>query len=267
MKFLLRVSLAVTFVIAAVVLNGTAHAQVSKGGTPILVPRVLQSVAPPAAVTGVNPWQGQPGDTITITGVGFGEAGGEVHFVVNPGRDSAAAPILSWHDTAITAVVPPEYGIAIPFNGTVYVVRRTDGTRSAALPFVFNPALDVIELPWNELKVSPVGLLPQEVDQGWGSGPNPRCNCMTIQTFNNAAFWGYKMDNLVTHAPLLNGWTWFDAQVLQVYAYGGAGAYVKSATLGTNTGVVLVRVWVDAISFVDFAPRVWIRGPKGVPYQ
>lgn len=56
-----------------------------------------QSVMPPPAIASLSVTQGQPGDPVLINGSGFSNGGGEVHFVVNPGKD-LVAPVQVWTD-------------------------------------------------------------------------------------------------------------------------------------------------------------------------
>lgn len=56
-------------------------------------------------ITNVSPARACPGDTITITGVGFGATPGSVLFPTSSGGGMVSP--LTWSDTQITVVVPP----------------------------------------------------------------------------------------------------------------------------------------------------------------
>ena len=82
-----------------------------------------QTVMPNPVITSLSVAQGQPGDPVMITGTGF-SSGGEVHFIINPGRD-VAARIDFWSDTQLFVSVSDATGL-MGFNGQVYVVRARD---------------------------------------------------------------------------------------------------------------------------------------------
>ena len=60
----------------------------------------VSPVAPNPVIASVNVTQGQPGDPVMINGSGFG-TGGEVHFVIAPGRDLVAPAAAIWSDGQI----------------------------------------------------------------------------------------------------------------------------------------------------------------------
>jgi hypothetical protein len=62
----------------------------------------LRVGAPVPQVEGISNWWALPGETVTITGWGFGPEQGEGY----PVFAGVAADVVSWSDTAVTAVVP-----------------------------------------------------------------------------------------------------------------------------------------------------------------
>lgn len=90
-------------------------------------PLIIQSgpAVQAPVITSLSVVQGQPGDPVMITGNGFGEEGGEVHFVIGPGKDLIAPAGMVWRNDQIFATVPEATGV-LGFNGTVYVQRVGD---------------------------------------------------------------------------------------------------------------------------------------------
>ena len=90
---------------------------------------VAFTVIPPPVITSVNPASGPVGQVVTISGTGFGAAQGSGAVAFN---GLASTSIMSWTDTAITAVVPaaatsgPVVVTAngLPSNGMIFTVIR-----------------------------------------------------------------------------------------------------------------------------------------------
>jgi hypothetical protein len=233
----------------------------------------------PPTITSLSRPNGQPSDPITIFGSGFGEAGGFVHFVVGPGIDIAATTIAAWHDTRIDLNVPARDGIATPYPGIVYVTRT--GSRAQSLPasFEFDPAYDLVELPMPPPPNAIGGPDSTYFDRGgttygwrWdntvGWIASPGASQFNITFFGYAGF-----DEFFVTKRLINGWTVADAQVIvnpptNTYgnAPGTAGAYIAVSMIGTNSPYLKVRYWQQASCMTFYRPRIWVRGPKGVPY-
>ncbi len=70
----------------------------------------LQTVVPNPTITSLSVAQGQPSDPVMITGSGFSNDGGEVHFIINPGKD-VVAHVDFWSDTQLFVTVPDATGI------------------------------------------------------------------------------------------------------------------------------------------------------------
>jgi hypothetical protein len=246
---------------------------------------------PPPVVTSISKPNGQPGDPITIIGAGFGEEPGTVTFQVNPNVTAMAAGkplIMAWHDTQINVIVPPVVGIASPFGGFLFVQRPADLAQSVPFSFEFDPAYALAELPMpppNDEMGNPDVILP-DVDpvlhertywEGGGGSYDP------FGYFPGLAglFGGGVTNEFYVSRRLTNGWTVDHVQVdvfLNFCAFmtvtpGGAavaGAYMNnppsSPILGTSNPHLFVRYWSQPACNTKFRPRIWVRGPVGVPY-
>jgi hypothetical protein len=228
-------------------------------GTQLLIPMLLMAPAP--VIASLNVTQGQPGDPVMITGSGFGNAGGEVHFIIAPGQDFPASGV-TWGDTQIFATVPDTSGI-LGFNGMVYIRRATDKAGSNLVPFRFNPSLEL-----RQVKV-PADYILQQFD-GINTYTIHSQGVTTVSRINTYWFWGPKgNDQFFLNTRLKNGWTVVQApSVFLPHNYATAGgAYLDGSYVGTDWPYVNVRFWVNggSVSFLDYAISVLIQGPKGVP--
>lgn len=104
------------------------------------------TVMPAPAIASISVPQGQPGDPVLINGSAFSNGGGEVHFIVNSGKD-LVAPVQVWTDTQIFATVPDIAGI-LAYNGVVYVVRGSDKVKTNLVPWRFIPSPELREVRW-----------------------------------------------------------------------------------------------------------------------
>ncbi len=69
---------------------------------------------------------------------------------------------------------------------------------------------------------------------------------------------------------LKNGWVVQDANAngpWQVEGFGSAGNYLVDSRPGTAYPYAKVHWWMDALTSVNYAIVVVIKGPKGLPYQ
>jgi hypothetical protein len=224
--------------------------------------QAIQSVgtADPA-ITSLSVAQGQPGEPVMITGGGFSDGGGEVHFVIAPGRDLVAPAGVVWRNDQIFVTVPDASGV-LGFNGTVYVVRASDKKMSNLVAFRFNPAMEL-----REVRATMDRVLKWPVDE---ESPADE-----IRHFHGNPFVGFKdNDVLFGHTRLKNGWVTDEAFVhyrvsAAHFEFGSAGAYVWEIKKGTDWPYLNVRWWVDAglggERFVEYRFAVRLIGPKGVP--
>jgi hypothetical protein len=201
---------------------------------------------------------GSPGTQVLISGSGFGAApGGEVHFIVAPGKDLHGS-VTYWSDAQIVVGVPSITGVG-PFAGQMYV--RSGTTNSQLVPFRFEPELDY-------------AILPITIDRQVSGmvGPN---------SIRHEGWPGIKGDDeFFLHTTLKNGWVLDEAYVIGPtntpahvpYIVDGHGeAYVSVATAGSSAPRIKVHWWAEVNGFyivsLTYWPVVVIRGPKGLPWQ
>ena len=210
-------------------------------------------VAPNPAIASLSVGQGQPGDPVMIAGAGFA-SGGEVHFIINPGRD-VAARIDFWSDTQLFVSVPDAAGV-LGFNGQVYIVRAQDNVKSNLVPFRFNPALEQRMIGCNP--ITPDRLIQGEYQYTF---------LVKCVEHNGAGdFFGAKgNDEFFRTSKLRNGWIVAAVDVKPSYIYGVSGAYDSGNRVGTDSPYVNVRWWRNWFSSVAYVFSVTIVGPKGVP--
>jgi hypothetical protein len=238
---------------------------------------------PSLAITSLSVAQGQPGDTVAITGSGFGEnlCALQVHFVVNPKMD---LPVNLHYNSYYYCyngpigdtlwVQIPDFSGVLAYDGEIYVTRAEEKT--ASLKFHFNPALDFVQLapPCNgpDSKISTIDFqCPYFEPPSWD---------YLITVHNGAGlfdpltgdFLGHKAeDEFFVSTVLKNGWV-VDSVAIKCASYKGcvtesAGAYVLLSLVGSPSPYVGVHWWTDAFSIVEYQIYVNIKGPKGVPYQ
>lgn len=201
---------------------------------------------------------GSPGTQVLITGSGFGAApGGEVHFMVAPGKDLHGS-VAYWSDAQIVVGVPSLTGVG-PFAGQLYV--RSGTTNSRLVPFRFEPELDY-------------AILPITTDRMVGGMVGP-------SSIRHEGWPGIKGDDeFFLHTTLKNGWVLDEAYVVgpnnsavhAPYIVDGHGeAYVSVAPAGSSAPRIKVHWWAEVGGFyvvsVTYWPVVVIRGPKGLPWQ
>jgi hypothetical protein len=201
---------------------------------------------------------GSPGTQVLITGSGFGAApGGEVHFMVAPGKDLHGS-VSYWSDAQIVVGVPSLTGVG-PFAGQLYV--RSGTTNSRLVPFRFEPALDY-------------AILPITTDRMVGGVVGP-------SSIRHEGWPGIKGDDeFFLHTTLKNGWVLDEAYVANPYngaihlpdfIDGHGEAYVSVAATGSSAPRIKVHWWAEVNGFyvvsVTYWPVVVIRGPKGLPWQ
>jgi hypothetical protein len=117
---------------------------------------VIVSVTPDPAAAGT-------GTIVTISGSGFGDAGGSVGFFYQDDAPLIEAPIVSWSPTTIRCRVPTDIIDGYPASagsGPVYVVR-SDGTLSNGHPFTVTFGYGGVQWPRNRC--------PYKIEYGGGA--------------------------------------------------------------------------------------------------
>lgn len=226
---------------------------------PPVPPPPPPAAVPSPAISSLNVGQGQPGDPVLINGTALGAAG-EVHFIVNPGKD-LIAPVQVWTDTQVFVTVPDVAGV-LSYNGLVYIVRGSDQAKTNLVPWRFNPTLELRALRWttdSRLK----GPL-----ENWSFAPT------TVQHGNGNPFFGFKDDDeIFVTTRLKNAWLVDSVSVTCAVPWGNGmcdgNAYAIDSRIGTDSPYLKVHWWV-APAFGGFKSTyyqyvVGIIGPKGVP--
>ena len=245
--------------------TGTTQAAATGGAAPVgSGGGAATAVAAPAPVLATSSTaEGDPGTPLTLGGSDFGDAPGEVRFIVGSGRD-IAAPVTFWSASQLVTEVPYADGIPV-YDGHVYV-KRGDGTKSALRAFRFLPLYDVTEIS-------------QSV-RDWSLAPSI-ANVDTAETartgqptHTGAMFWGFAgNDKFYLNSQLRNGWVVSSARLGGVYSArpGYSGAYLVDARPGTTSPYVEVRWWVDAAAGIggsndmSYSIRVEVKRPKNLP--
>ncbi len=211
--------------------------------------------------------QGDPGTPVLVSGSGFSDVPGEVHFIVANGTD-LVAPLTTWTETQILTQVPYKDGVPA-YNGYLYV-KRADGVKTTLRNFAFYPPLDVVVLGFPIASTS--GTYNQDAQLFDSHAPALWFGTMIHST--SFAPWGLKGDDeYYLQTRLKNGWILDSAAIgsdshVGPYTTGSAGAYITDARIGTDSPYVKVHWWLDAFSYLSYnSLQVTIRGPKGLAYK
>ena len=222
-----------------------------------------QTVMPNPAIASINVTQGQPGDPVMISGSGFG-TGGEVHFVIAPGKDLIAPAGAIWSDNQIFATVPDAAGV-LAFNGTVYIKRVAGTVNSNLVPFRFNPLMELRQI------TRMADALLQQFN-GVNAGVSAYNNYMdSVARQHGYLFWGPKgNDQIYLNTRLKNGWIVSQTPTVFVsdgYYANQGDAYLIESHVGTDRPHVKVGFWMGSGIYVtyNYSISMLIQGPKGVP--
>jgi hypothetical protein len=238
--------------------------------------------------------RGQQNDSVLLSGQGFCDTKGEVHFVISPNQD-ITAPIIQWSDTQILTQVPDFTGIRDSYTGQCYI-KKPNGVKSAARTFTFVPAVErkfmimKNDLPdWNVLFSK--GTADDSWTYGWQKFQDGTWvqDASIVGSHNNRFWYNNQGDDLYfwhTNEPvffppgtsavskLKNGW-----KVVAVNFSGPdvltqliANAKVTESHVGTDDPTVKVHYWiasglVDNLRTFSYLLSIEIEGPKGMPYK
>ena len=223
-----------------------------------------QTVMPNPAIASISVTQGQPGDPVLINGSGFGNGGGEVHFVIATGKDLLAPAGVIWNDNQIFASVPDAAGV-LGFNGTVYVKRATDKVNSNLAPFRFIPLMELRQI------TRMADAVLQQFNGVW-AGVSAYNNSMdSVGRLHSYLFWGPKgNDQIYLNTRLKNGWIVSQTPTVFVshaYYANQGDAYLIESHVGTDRPHVKVGFWMGSgISVTyNYSISMLIQGPKGMP--
>jgi hypothetical protein len=229
------------------------------------------TIAPPIAIQQLSVSEGDPGTPVLLTGAGFGDTAGEVHFIVASGRDLKATSAY-WSNGQIMTEVPYLDGVNV-YNGIIYV-QHADGRKSVFSSFRFRPPLDVVVVGMPDcqstgqyctiVKDSSIDLQAFTLisrDHIWHSTD-------ALGFSGNDEFWKTSI--------LKNDWIVNQCDVQVLPESNSSSTTVTECHPGTN--ILHTRVhwsidpssaWINIkapSSISTYAPSVTITGPKGLPY-
>ncbi|BFU94109.1 MAG: exported protein of unknown function [Nitrospira sp.] len=214
------------------------------------------TLQPNPVIASLSVGQGQPGDPLFINGSNFGTAGGEVHFVIAPGKDLQAPPGLVWTDNQIFATVPDATGV-MGFSGTVYIKRAGETVTSNLAPFRFEPMQEI-----RDYKIPPYvsdHVYQVEPSFAWSSH---------IAQVGSDLFQGKQGTNeYYVNTRLKNGWVLDEVYYWPLSSGSGGGSYLQEKRIGSSQPYFSIRVWVNAgFNWHSYkVDRISVRGPKGLP--
>ncbi|BFU94116.1 MAG: hypothetical protein NTNFB02_08380 [Nitrospira sp.] len=264
--------------------------------------QTFKAVLPPPYITWISRPNGQPGDELLITGDFFGQPapGNQLTMVLladppNGGPVTFVANVKEWREGLIWFTIPDVSGILRGRQVDWTITRGSDGISSAqpqALPFQFHPAMELRRLPlpppfdesfvfnpWNSNYPGSSGFatgIPSDgAPDGW-----KRCSSCGEDNWYIRKEYGGDLgakgnDLFFTKKLLKNSWKVQSTEVVNAFAdlypydpsLTGAGQYIVENRIGTNSPFVNVRTWQTPSTFVKYILRIWIVGPKGVPYE
>jgi hypothetical protein len=255
----------------------------------------LDASAP--TISGMSANSGQPGDSVLLSGEGFCDTKGEVHFVISPNQD-VTAPIIQWSDTQILVQIPDASGIRDPYAGKCYI-KKPNGVKSGGLTFTFVPAVErkfvnvKEDLPeWNVLFSKRTGgdswrSESKHFQDGKYVAVDDSVPDVSIEVVHQSRFWySNQGDDLffwhsnepiffppgtTAVSKLKNGWkvAAVDFEGFNVDTI--CSSWISESHVGTDDPSVKVHysitygIPIDWSFFYDLS--IEIEGPKGVPYK
>jgi hypothetical protein len=228
-----------------------------------------------------SPQYGQPGDPVTISGTGFGNSDGEVHFVIGPylNQDIVLSPgsaSVVWLDNQIFSPVPTVSGY-LAYPGAIYLKRLSDGAKSNIVPFQFEPDMEQREIQ------RLAGYVLAQPDHSVALMRQPYGGDNVIFRDNQNVFSGITgVDRFFANTKLENGWTVAQQPITYVppVGYGSCGlsyrdgctggqSWIQSPVVGTDllsTSVGFsVNPSVSGNSQYEYMLLIPIQGPRGLP--
>ncbi len=207
--------------------------------------------------------EGKPGDPILISGTGFSNTPGEVHFIVADRMDLKVdgIPPAQWNDTQILTAVPEVDGIPA-FNGQMYVQRGSQ--RSKLVPFHFVPTMVTRTLDMTS---------DRKITEPGGAGAGGILHNYVSMVL--ALVGGSGDDEFFLSKRLINGWHMYRAYLVGpggsdapgIQNWADASVVESDLRPGTDSPYVKVHWWFNPSSAVVYQPKVVIEGPKGMPHE
>jgi hypothetical protein len=221
---------------------------------------------PNPVISSLSVTQGRPGDPLFINGSNFGTAGGEVRFVMGPGKDLPAPAGVVWTDNQIFATIPDPPGL-LGFSGTIYIKRAGETVSSNLAPFRFEPILVFRDYKMPALISDYRYQFPVDF---------PDHTRHFARLWNGNVFSGLTGTNeYFPNTTLKNGWVLDEVYYTQpgslsCMSHHGC-SYLLEKRIGSSQPYFSVRYWLYAADlggakFTSYLiDRISLRGPKGVP--
>lgn len=221
---------------------------------------------PNPVISSLSVSQGRPGDPLFINGSNFGTGGGEVRFVMGPGKDFPAPAGVVWTDNQIFATIPDPPGL-LGFSGTIYIKRAEEAATSNLAPFRFEPILVTRDYKMPALISDYRYQFPIDF---------PDHTRHFARLWNGNVFSGLTGTNeYFPNTTLKNGWVLDEVYYTQpgslsCMSHHGC-SYLLEKRIGSSQPYFSVRYWLYAadLSGAKFTSylidRISLRGPKGVP--
>lgn len=207
--------------------------------------------------------QGRPGDPLFINGSNFGAGGGEVHFVMGPGKDQLAPAGVVWTNSQIFATIPDPPGL-LGFNGTIYIKRAGETVTSNLYPFRFEPI--IVTRDYKMPAVAP--------DVVYEHQPHlPNYTQHSVFMVNGNVFQGLSGSvKYFENTVLRNGWVLDEVYYSKgsLSCLGGCNSLVEK-WIGNSKPYFKIRYDLNAADFGSskftsyVIDRISLRGPKGLP--
>lgn len=218
------------------------------------------TTTPPAApvITSLSSTVLQPGDPLLITGTGFGQSAAsvKVRIVLGPGRDLQIGSFEYESDTQIQMTIPATIaGVKENSQAGIFVV--TAAGKSPLIPFHFKPTITTSGFNAHPLTANIDEAACDARDAKWATGVFHAGGQICGASGNDAWEPGQQ---------LKNGWTVVRIEPVKSTA-GNADVYVTQYHAGTADLSFTMHWWVDFTSSVSYAPKVYIQGPLGVPWN
>jgi len=222
----------------------------------------------------------KPGGILIIWGEGFGKGMGRVRMYGDFPGGSIDLVALEWTDLGIGIEVPPEIS-GVKDQMVNLVVETKDHKTSNRWPKQFDAERDLILLPPSGVSVncstnsSYDDCAPQsdQVFFDFTFKGYHRTTCCYDSTFN---FWrsdtGIDNGTDTISSALINGWVFYDLD-WQYITGNDCSSVAKTNFVPNRDRMNITCDWHTSqrcgndSAWVDYAAKVYISGPKGVPYQ
>jgi hypothetical protein len=195
--------------------------------------RIVPKIVP--KITTMEPTEVRPKTPVYIVGSGFMERG---HVYLELEGEMIRCEIKRWSDTYVEAKINPNISGKLRMNGEVII--ENDLGKQASKPVTFIPEEEI-----------------RTISRGASISCGAWCLCFCGDTKDDSRRWYLK-----------NGWV-LDESILNSTVDMGAGdcSYKQKPRSGHASFTSILHLWCDAWSCVNCVETLYVRGPKGVPYE